>query len=233
MKKVLKSTAVAGLLGAVTIGLAGAAAAAPLNDPNGLCAYHDSHGNCLVAASGPSVDIDMVFPADVPQEQAIVDYLTGIENDFTANQQTGTLDDPAPLQQLDVKTTGYTSGATQTVVLDVYQNTGGAHPMTWFKAFPISTATNAPLTYAQLFRPGTKPLETIMPIVARQISDQAGAPITLDPAVGLDPANYEDFALTDEAVVFFFGKDQLQPATGSVEVSVPRAAIADMLTPGL
>src|SRR3712207_1777195 len=159
MKNVLKSTVVAGLLGAVSIGLAGAAAAAPLNDPNGLCTYHDDNGNCQVAASGPSVDIDMVFPANVPQEQAIVDYLTGMQNDFTADQQTGTLDDPAPLQELDVKATGYASAATQTVVLDVYQDGGGAHPMTWYKAFPISTATKAPITFDQLFRPGIKPLE--------------------------------------------------------------------------
>lgn len=233
MKRSLQSTVIAGVLGALTIGVAGTAAAAPLNDPNGLCTYHDDKGNCQVAASGPSVDIDMVFPASVPQEQAIVDYLTGIENDFTDNQQTGTLGDPAPQQALDVTSTGYTSAATQTVVLDVYQDGGGAHPMTWYKAFPISKATNAPITFDQLFRPGSAPLQTIMPIVARQISDQAGALIAIDPKVGLDPANYQDFALTDDAVVFFFGKNQLQPATGNVEVSVPRTAVAAMLSPGL
>lgn len=233
MKSFLQSAVIAGVLGAVGIGAAGVAAAAPIHDPNGLCTYHDDKGNCQVAASGPSVDIDMVFPADVPQEQAIVDYLTTVQNDFSADEQTGTLDDPAPQQALDVTSAGYTSAATRTVVLDVYRNSGGAHPMTWYKAFPISTATNAPITFDQLFRPGSAPLETIMPIVARQLSDQAGTPVTLDPKVGLDPANYQEFALTDDAVVFFFGNDQLQPATGSFEVSVPRSAVAAMLRPGL
>lgn len=58
-------------------------------------------------------------------------------------------------------------------------------------------------------------------------------PITIDPALGLDAANYQNFAITDDAVIFFFDQNALMPALGATEVSVPRTAIADLLAPGI
>jgi len=61
-----------------------------------------------------------------------------------------------------------------------------------------------------------------------------GQPVTIDPAAGLDPANYQSFAITNDAVIFFFDRDELVPAYGTTaQVSVPRSAIADMLNPGI
>ena len=223
----------AAVLTAGNLGLAGVAGAAPLNDPAGLCSIHNDKGDCWVAASGPSVNIDMTFPAGDPQEQAIVDYLTQVQKDFDDNTSLGTLDDPKPLQELEVTTTPYTSGSTSTLVLKTYQNLGGPHPQTFYKSFTYDRATKSPVTFDSLFRPGGEPLPVLLPIVTGDITNQVQQPITIDPALGLDPANYQNFALTDDAVIFFFDQNALMPALGATEVSVPRAAIADLLAPGI
>ncbi len=237
MKTIIRTAIAVAALSAAGLGLAGPAIAAPLNDPAGLCSYHNDKGDCWVSASAPSVNIDMVFPANDPQEQAIVDYLTGIQNDFNANTSPGGLDDPKPMQELDVTTTAYTSGTpgagTQTTVVKVYQNEGGPYPNTYYKSFVYDTATKAPITFDTLFRPGSQPLGAILPIVEDAMTREAGQPITVDPTIGLDPANYRSFAITNDAVIFFFDKNQLHPAFGDIQVSVPRTAVAAMLNPGL
>ncbi|MGY4709455.1 esterase [Mycolicibacterium sp. CBM1] len=238
-KHAVRTALMAGVVGAVTWTLAGTAVAvaAPLNDPSGLCTTHDAKGNCWLAASGPSSNIDIVIPAKVPQEQAVVDYVTGVLNDYNAMVQHGTLDNPVPAQELDVTTTSYTSGSaatgTQTVVLKVYQNMGGPHPNTSYKAFALSDATKAPITFNTLFRPGSQPLTNILPIVEQQMSATAGQPITIAQDIGLDPANYQNFAITDDAVIFFFDQDQIHPAFEATQVSVPRSVIAGSLSPGI
>ena len=239
MKHVVCSAIAATLLSAAALGLAGTAGATPLNDPNGLCSYHDDLGNCLYGAAGPSRSVDLRFPSDFPQEQAIVDYLDKAVDEFNADAgPLGTLDDPLPLEQLEATSTRYSSGTpetgTQTVVVELDQTLRhAAHPMNWYQSFSYNNATQATITFNTLFRPGTQPLPAILPIVEQQLSVTAGAPITIDPATGLDPASYQDFAVTDEAVLFFFDKNQIHPAYGATVVSVPRTAIAAMLSPGI
>jgi len=42
----------------------------------------------------------------------------------------------------------------------------------------------------------------------------------------MDPARYQNFAITDDAVIFYFGRGELLPSyAGATSVSVPRAAI--------
>jgi hypothetical protein len=258
MKNVIRTAIVATMLGAATLGLAGAATAAPvtapisaaqqgvalplspimapaapLNDPNGLCSYHDAYGNCSVGAGAPSIIIDLTFPANTPQEQSIVDYLNKVLDDFNANTEPGTLDNPRPLQELDATSTTYTSGTpeagTQTVVVKVSEHLGGLYPLTWYKAFTYNNAAKAPITFDTLFRPGTKPLDAILPIVQQHLSATAGQPME----DGLDAANYQNFAVTNDAVIFFFDQNQMDPGYGGIEVSVPRSAIAKMLNPGI
>ena len=53
------------------------------------------------------------------------------------------------------------------MVFEVYQNVGGAHPQTFYKAFNWDVAKNAPITFDTLFKPGTKPLDVIYPEVNR------------------------------------------------------------------
>ena len=70
----------------------------------------------------------------------------------------------------------------------------------------------------------------IFPVVQADLARQSGIPDPVLPDAGLDPANYQNFAITDEAVIFFFGQGELLPeAAGAVAVSVPRAIVAPLL----
>ena len=46
----------------------------------------------------------------------------------------------------------------------------------------------------------------------------------IPPTEGLDPANYQNFALTDDSVIFFFSQGEMfAESAGPVQASVPRA----------
>lgn len=75
------------------------------------------------------------------------------------------------------------------------------------------------------------PLTRLAPIVARDLDRQWGEPADIPAEALLDPANYQNFAITDDAVVFYFDKNALRAATGNAQVSVPRTAIVDLWPP--
>jgi hypothetical protein len=119
---------------------------------------------------------------------------------------------------------------TRSVVFTTYQNVGGAHPQTYYQAFNWNLATNAPITFGTLFKPGTKPLDVIYPAVNRYLTEQQGLIDAIPSTAGLDPANYQNFALTNDTLLFFFSQGQMfAESAGSVQASVPRALVAPML----
>lgn len=238
MNKFITSAAAVILLGAATFGFSGAASAAPLNDPKGLCDSVNSAGNCVWGTGHPRSNVNIEFPSKSPQEQAIVDYATNVANNYYEVETAARNNTPSGLSELEVTATSYASGTpeagTQTVVLKSYQFIGGAaHPNISYKAFASTNPTGTPITFDSLFRPGTKPFDVIVPIANNQISADVGQPFTMDAAVGHDPANYQNFAITNDALIFFFDKDQLAVPTGDFQVSIPRSAVATMLNPGI
>jgi Protein of unknown function (DUF3298) len=115
-------------------------------------------------------------------------------------------------------------------VFKIFQDVGGAHPQTWYKAFNYDLDNKAPITYDTLFKPDSKPLDVIVPIVQRELQQQTGLLDGIPPNNGLDPAHYQNFAITDDAVIFFFGQGEMLPEeAGAIEASVPRAVLASML----
>ena len=67
-------------------------------------------------------------------------------------------------------------------------------------------------------------------IVQADVARQLGVDAPIAPADGLDPAKYQQFALTDEELIFFFGQGEIMAgAGGALRAKVPRSAIADML----
>lgn len=192
----------------------------------------DADQICLVHAENPTYRLDFTFPADYPDQPALTAYLTETRDGFVnVAGMPGSWNLP---YILDARGTGYRSGpddgGTRSVVFEVYQNVGGAHPLTWFKGFNWDVAKKAPITFDTLFKKDTKPLDVIFPIVQAAVSRQLGveAPISFDD--GVNPANYQEFAITDDSVIFFFGQGQIMAeAGGALQATVPRAAIASML----
>jgi hypothetical protein len=204
---------------------------APLCDPSSV----DAKQMCHFDASGPFSDISMVFPANYPDEQTMIAYLTKVNNDYmSARGPLGTLKSPTALK---VTGTRYNSGpqptGTQSVVTEIYQNLGGAHPLSWYKSFNYNLANQQPITFDALFRPESQPLQALLPLVQKTLADRYGAAVSIPLDTGLQPANYQSFAITDKAIVFFFDQNALQPAMEATQVSVPRSAIASLISPGI
>ncbi|CAN5858080.1 RsiV family protein [soil metagenome] len=183
---------------------------------------------CEVHVSKPEYMLDMSFPVDYPDEAALAEYLTQTRDGFVnVAEMPGNWNLP---YALDVKTTRYSAGTsdtgTRSLALEVYQNVGGAHPSTWYQTFNYDAAKKAPVTFDSLFPAGSAPVEAIYPIVMRTLTQQLGEPSITPVGDGLDPTHYQDFVITDDAVIFFFGQGELLPeAAGALQASVPRNAL--------
>jgi hypothetical protein len=212
-----------------SVGLPAASAQAGCADLNGNV---DPQGVCRVHTTTPTYTVDLSYPNDYPDQQPVVDFLKQTRDGFVNVAQ-----DPDAYNlpyELDAEGAGYRSGpplvGTQSVVFTVYQNVGGAHPQTFYQAFNWNVATKAPITFDTLFKPGTKPLDVIYPEVNRNLHDDQGMTDDIPQSEGMDPANYKNFAITDDAVIFFFSQGEMfAEAAGAVQASVPRAMLAPML----
>ena len=192
----------------------------------------DAEKVCHVHVENPTYTLDYTFPADYPDQQAVTAYLTQTRDGFVnVAEMPGSWNLP---YVLDAKGTGYRTGpddgGTRSVVFEMYENVGGAHPQTWYKAFNWDVVKKAPITFDSLFKPETTPLDVIFPIVQSEVARQLGVDAPIAPAEGLDPAKYSEFALTDDSIIFFFGQGEIMAgAGGALQATVPRSAIASML----
>jgi hypothetical protein len=137
--------------------------------------------------------------------------------------------------ELDTTITQYASAVpprgTQSLVFKTYQSVGGAHPQTFYQAFNWDQAYRKPITIDTLFREGTAPFPLILPVVQAEATKRFGQDAAISPAVGLDPLKYQNFAITNDALIFFFDQGSLLPeAIGAFEVSVPRGPVDSMIT---
>ena len=222
------ATLVAGVLACLT----GTSAADAQSACADLAGTVGDDGICTVHTANATYTLDMTFPNDYPDQQALTSYLTQARDGFVnVSEMPGSYNLP---YELDAKGTGYQSGSpstgTQSVVLTMWQNVGGAHPQTWYKSFNWHLAKKAPITFDTLFKPGSKPLDVIYPAVEQYLQKQQGVIDGISPSVGLDQAKYQNFALTDDSLIFFFGQGELfAESAGPLEASLPRATVAPLL----
>jgi hypothetical protein len=195
----------------------------------GLDGSIGADGICHVRRASPTYQIDMSFPTDYPEMPAVAAFLKRHRDDFTDwVAEFGPRQTRGRPYQYVVTAKTYRSGApdsgTQSLVLKIDNDTGLAHeghPNTTFRAFNFDLAKRAPITFDTLFKPGTKPLEVLDPIVRRELHA---------PAADLDEEKYQNFGITDDAVIFFFGQDQVvQDNAGPHKVAVPRIELAAIL----
>lgn len=186
---------------------------------------------CRVHVENETYTLDLSFPNDYPDQAPLVAYLTQARDGFV-----NVAENPDAYNlpyELDAQGTGYQSGSpttgTRSVVFTIWQNVGGVRPQTFYQAFNWDLAKNAPITFDTLFKPGTQPMAVLYPEIDRYLERQ-GIIDPVPPAEGMDPAKYQNFALTDDSLIFFFSQGELLPeSAGPVQANVPRAAVASML----
>lgn len=182
----------------------------------------DADGTCRVQASSPDYTMNLKFPTDYPDEQAILDYLGQAREGFVK-----VAENPIA-RNLPYEMTATAEAArsqrTRSVVLTLFQNVGSAHPSTWYKSFTFDVAQGRPVTFDTLFAPDAKPLDDIFPIVRRELEAQTGLAVFAND--GVDPARYRNFSITDDDLTFYFSQGELLPSyAGVTSVTLPRSAI--------
>lgn len=192
----------------------------------------DASQTCQIKRTEAGYTLDISFPVDYPDQQAILDYVRQTRDGFVNVAKS-----PGPQvkpYELDTTATKYSSSApprsTQSIVFKTFQDVGGAHPQTFYKSLNWDAVAHKPITIDTLFNPGAQPFPVILPIVQGELSRQTGLPVLILPGVGLDPNTYRNFAITNDALIFFFGQGEvLSESAGALQVSVPRASLDSML----
>lgn len=216
------------LAASVLVGQSALAVAGAQTDCAAMGGTMEADNVCHVHTTASGYTMDLRFPTDYADEQAVLDYLTQNRDGFTNVAQTPAVRNVP--YEMDVTTQSFRSGppnaGTQSVVLKLFQDVGGAHPTTWYKAFTYDVAHRKPVTFESLFAPDANAVAAIFPVVQRDLERQTGLTGVIATSDGLDPSHYQNFAITDDAVIFFFGQGELLPSdAGATSASVPRAVL--------
>lgn len=171
--------------------------------------------------------IDISYPLDFPDRTAVSDYVSSDRAHFLDWVAEFGSDGRGRPYTYDVDAETYRSAqpAVTSLVLTIDNDTGAAHeghPATAFKSFNVDLTKNAPVTFDAVFGSAAGVGDVLTPLVR----DAYDAPM-----LELSPSDCQNFALTDDAVIFFFGEGQLIPAdnTGPRQISVPRSELAPLL----
>jgi len=187
---------------------------------------------CQIQLTDPGYTVSISIPSNFPDMKAVTRFVAQARDDFLNVAKSSTPRE-APFA-LDIVAATYNSFVPPrgqlSVVLKVYQNVGAAHPQTSFKSFVWDQAYRKLVTYETLWQSGVDPLPIIFPAVQSALQQQAGQPVPIAPVAGMDPANYQNFAITNDGVIFFFSQGGLLPeAAGATQALVPRSVIDPLL----
>lgn len=197
-----------------------------------LAGVIDGSRMCQIRDTSRGYALNISYPVDYPDQQAVVDYVTQTRDGYVNVAKM-----PGPHEtsyELDSNATLYSAAvpprATQSVVFKTFQDVGGAHPQTFYKSFNWDQVQRKPITIENLFAPGAQPFPVILPMVQGELVRQSAQPVLLPPSAGLDPDTYQNFALTNDSLIFFFSQGQVLPeSAGAVQVTVPRGPVESML----
>lgn len=181
--------------------------------------------SCRVRVETPTYTIDASYPLDYADQPALSDFVKHDKDEFVGFMaQTRPRDLP---YRHELTPHSYSSSGTQSVVFDVYDDTG-AHPVTGFTAFNYDLGTATPVTFDTLFKPAS--VTTLDPIVQRFMDRRWEGYEGPAPQNTLGARVYQNFAITDDAIIFFIGQGMWLPeVAGPQRVSVPRSELVSVL----
>jgi hypothetical protein len=183
---------------------------------------------CKVHTVTPAYMIDITFPVDYPDQQALIDALTRRRNEFMDTVHERPHRDVPYALDMTGKAYRSSNAGTASLVFKEYIEVGAAHPETYFVALNYDLSKRVPITFDTLFKPGTNPVAVLDPIVQTELAKRLqGTPVD-DNTLGAQM--YQNFAITDAAVIFFIGQGMWTvEAAGPQEISVPRSELAAIL----
>jgi hypothetical protein len=225
-------------LAAVAVGatMFGAPASAqPATTPAAGCAELggtvQADQTCHVETKTDTYSIDISYPLGYPDQQAVTDFVKQDRDEFV--DFIATLPPRDWPYEHQVRPHTFTSrtaaSGTASVVLELYGDSG-AHPVTGFHSFNYDVTTHRPITFDVLFKSGADPVAALDPIIQREMDKHwqgYGGPT---PHNTLGARMYQNFALTDDAVIFYIPQGMwLAEVAGPQQISVPRSELASVL----
>lgn len=230
MSPKLGMAARAALATGVLVGLLGTGTASAQSPCDALAGTVSPNQTCHVHDVAAGYSVDLSFPVDYPDQQPLAAYLIPLHEDFVEFAQSPPEHDWP--YTLTATSTTYQSGGgsgTQSVVLEMTQD-ANPHPVAWYKGFNYDLGRQASITLDTLFKPDTKPLDVVYPAVRRALETRWQPEVLASMLGPAEDAMFENFALTDDAVIFFIGQGQLLGhPEGPLEVAVPRTELASVL----
>lgn len=192
----------------------------------------DIGNTCRIQLTDPGYTVNISFPSNFPDMKSVTEFVSKTRDQFLNTAKSSTPRDTP--YALEITASTYNSVVPPrgqlSMVLKVYQNTGGPYPQQSYKSFVWDQAFRKLVTYETLWQADKDPLPVVFPAVRADIEKQVGKPVPISPEAGLDPANYQNFAITNEGVIFFFSRDTLLPgAWGAQQALVPRSVIDPLL----
>lgn len=116
------------------------------------------------------------------------------------------------------------------VTLTEMMYTGGAHPMTYLRAFTFDTRTGEALSFGDLFRKDADYRTRLNEIMAAQITERKIPIFSFRPFGGVK--DDQEFYLTPEGLVVYYQLYEYTPyVAGFLKFPVPYATVADLLKP--
>lgn len=201
-----------------------------------------SGNTCHARMSTPAYVIDLRFGTDYPDDAAVSSFLIQQRDRVIGLAQApGAQDLP---YQYSVMSQSFTSGQPQRTTLGFHTNavpTDRPHGTSslllqimddaptqpvhaTYKAFNFDFDQNRAVTLDTLFAPGINPIDAVYPVVvADLLRKYSTRNLTPSPP---DPKKFQNFTITDDAVMFYFGAGEMVPEyLGGVTSTVARAKI--------
>jgi hypothetical protein len=187
------------------------------------------------------IDIDISYPILMTSsrfvEETVDAYLATAKSDFLS-----LMTDPyfMPIPGMDVPfAMGVDFEAFQFserivgINFTIYENTGGAHPNTYFKTFMFDLEHASEIGFLDVFLPDSDPLSLIAPIVEADVTAQLGEyadAAWIEQGSGTNPDNYQNFVVTSDELILFFPPYQVAAyAAGPQIVHIPLSQIGAIL----
>ena len=186
---------------------------------------------CHIETKTVTYSIDISYPLDYSDQRALTDFVEQDKDEFV--DFIATLPPRDWQYEHGVRPHTFRSGTaasgTESVVLELYGDSG-AHPVTGFHSFNYDVSRHSAITFDSLFKPGADPVAALDPIVQREMDKHwhgYGGPA---PHNTLGARTYQNFALTDDAVIFYVPQGMwLAEVAGPQQISVPRSELASVL----
>ena len=186
--------------------------------------------------------VSVDYPLELTQKSDLVaktvdDLINKSKSDFMTAAGGDFIPAPGPYE-LDITYDTTTHSADiYTLLLTVYQFTGGAHGSTALLPYTFDLKNNKVLTLDDLFTNTADALKAVEPLAQDAIKTAIGADMTQDDVLtsGTAPTvdNYQFFSLDKDSITFYFQQYQVGPyAIGIQIVTSPLAQLSSVLKPG-